>query len=623
MKKSDDIANMTNRANMISRRTAMLGFGGLSVFSILASRLYYLQVIRAEDYKVLSDKNRFNFNTVMPERGQILDRYGVQLATNKQDFRLVLVPERVNNIDAALARISRLLPLSAPKRKRIKSDIKKKAKFIPVLIDEHIDWHVFPRLNINLPDLPGVIPVEGQERHYPHNGTFAHVLGYVGKPSPSALKLDKDTLLRQPTFRMGKTGIEQSHDKALRGRAGLKKVEVNAVGRTVREWDDDKIPAVSGDDVWLTLDSELQTYTASLFGEESGGAAVIDVSTGELRTLLSMPTFDGNLFVMGLTNKQFKELDSDPRRPQFNKVIGGGYPPASTFKMSVMLAALEHKVIAPEDKIFCTGKVHLGNRDFHCWKRRGHGLMNMHNALKQSCDVYFYEIIQRLGMDKVKPFAEKLGLGQAYQLGLGGQTKGVVPDPKWKMDKLGTSWRTGDALNAAIGQGFVLSTPLQLAVMAARIANGENAVSPFIVVGDETPKPQPLDINPEHLRFVQEAMHAVTEVPGGTAYKPGGLGIPGVEMAGKTGTGQVRGISAAERLTGVLKNRVLPWKLRDHSIFVGYAPYDNPRFAACILVEHGGSGARLAAGICRKVLGRALERDGINGGIDQVAVGNN
>ncbi|MCF6219964.1 MAG: penicillin-binding protein 2, partial [Robiginitomaculum sp.] len=600
-----------NTINMMNRRSVLLGLGGLGAFSILASRLYYLQVVRAEDYKVLSDKNRFNFNTVLPERGRILDRHGIPLATNKQDFRLVLVPERVDNIDLALERINKILPLSEPTRKRIKKDIKKKAKFIPVLIDEHIDWPIFSKLNISLPDLPGVIPLEGKGRHYPHNGTFAHVLGYVGKPSPDALMQDKDTLLRQPTFRMGKTGIEQSHDIALRGRAGRKKVEVNAFGRTVREWGDDKIPAAPGADVWLTLDSELQTYAAGLFGEESGGAAVMDVTTGELRTLLSMPTFDGNLFVSGLSSKQFKKMDTDPRRPQFNKVIGGGYPPASTFKMAVMLAALEHNVIDPEDQIFCTGKVRMGNRDFHCWKRRGgHGLMNMHNALKQSCDVYFYEVIQRLGMDKVKPIAEKLGLGQTYELGLGGQAKGIVPDPQWKQNRLGTSWRTGDSLNASIGQGFVLSTPLQLTVMAARIANGQKAVSPFIVVGDKVAEPASLDINPEHLSIVQTAMHAVSEMPRGTAYKPGGLGIPGVEMAGKTGTGQVRGISAAERLKGVLKNSALPWKLRDHSIFVGYAPYNHPRFAAGVVVEHGGSGAKLAADICRKILGKDLVRDG-------------
>ncbi len=617
MKKNDDIANM------ISRRSTLIGLVGLGAYSVLATRLYYLQVTKAENYKVLSDKNRFNFNTIVPERGKILDRFGTPLATNKQDFRLVLVPERVNSIDLALQKIDKILPLSTAKKKHIKNEISREAKFIPVLIDEHIKWPVFSKLNISLPDLPGAIPIEGKSRHYPYGGVFAHVLGYVGKPNSAALEKEKDTLLRQPAFRMGKTGIEQSHDKKLRGSAGRQKVEVNSVGRTVHEWDIDKIPAATGKDVWLTLDSELQTYAASLFGEESGGAAVIDVFTGELRTLLSMPTFDGNLFVMGLTNKQFKKLDTDPRRPQFNKVIGGGYPPASTFKMAVMLAALEHKILKPKDKIRCTGKVHVGNRDFHCWYPRGHGLMNMHSALKHSCDVYFYEIIQRLGMEKVKPFAEKLGLGQTYQLGLGGQAKGVVPVPQWKLDKIGNSWRTGDSLNATIGQGYVLSTPLQLAVMAARIANGENAVSPFIVVGENSPAQKPLGINPDHLLIVQKAMYAVCEEPGGTAYKHDGLGIPGVKMAGKTGTGQVRGISAAERLTGVLKNKILPWKLRDHSIFVGYAPYENPRFAACVLVEHGGSGAKKAANICRKILGRALERDGVSGKNMQVEVSGN
>ncbi len=605
MSKQDD------NTKTINRRAALLGIGGLGAFSVLAGRLYYLQVTRAEDYKVLSDNNRFNFNTVLPERGQIVDRNGVALATNKQDFRLVLVPERVNDIDATLARINKILPLEKSKRKRIKRDIKSKAKFIPVLVDEQIDWRVFSRLNIKMPDLPGVIPIEGKARNYPHHGTFAHVLGYVGKPSPRALKNDKDTLLRQPTFRMGKTGIEQSHDQALRGKAGRKKVEVNAVGRTVREWDDDKIPAAAGTDIWLTLDSELQSYAAGLFKEESGGVAVMDVTTGELRTLLSMPVFDNNLFVSGLSVAQFKKLDTDPKRPQFNKVIGGGYPPASTFKMVVMLAALAHNVIEPSDKIFCTGKTFIGNRDFHCWRRSGHGLVNMQQALQQSCDVYFYEIIQRLGMDKVKPFAEKLGLGQIFKLGLGGQTRGIIPDPQWKLDRLGSKWRTGDSLNASIGQGFVVTTPLQLTVMTARIANARMAVSPLLVVGDKLDAAQALDINPEHLRIVQNAMRAVCEEPGGTAYLPNGLGLLGIELAGKTGTGQVKGISTAERLSGVRDNKELPWKLRDHSIFVGYAPFENPRFAAGVLVEHGGSGAKLAADICRKVLAKALVRDGI------------
>lgn len=600
----------------LTRRAAMLGVGGLGVFGVLASRLYYLQVSQAENYKVLSDKNRFNFNVIIPERGRILDRFGEPLATNKQDFRLVIVPERIKNIDTTLDKISKILPLSVSTRKRIKKDIREHAKFVPILIDEHLGWEVFSALHMNKANLPGVIPLEDKGRNYPHEGTFAHILGYVGKPNPKTMQEDNDPLLRQPTFRIGKTGIEQTQDKVLRGESGRQKVEVNAVGRTVREWDDDKIPAKPGDDVWLTLDAKLQSLAAEQFGGESGGIALIDVMTGELRVLLSMPTFDNNLFVSGLTQAEMKTLNADPRRPQFNKVIGGGYPPASTFKMIVMLTALKHNAIRPDLKILCRGKINLGDRDFHCWKRRGgHGLMNMHDALQHSCDVYFYEVVQRLGLDKIRVVAESLGLAQVFELGIRGQIKGVVPTPDWKQRRIGRKWRTGDSLNAAIGQGYVLVSPLQLAVMAARLANGKTAVQPSLVVSDVLPQSQALGLNPEHIAFVQNAMRSVCERPGGTAYKPGSLGIRGIEMAGKTGTGQVRAISAAEHQQGVRKNRNLPWKLRDHSIFVGYAPYDNPRFAAAVLVEHGGSGAGIAPTIFRKVMAKALRDDGVRGAL--------
>jgi len=596
----------------MNRRAALIGLGGLGAFSVLASRLYYLQMVRAQDYKVLSDNNRFNFNTIIPERGRILDRNGVPLATNKQDFRIVIVAEHVKDVDMTLERVARVVPLSTTTRERIKRDIKNHSSFVPVLIDEHLDWRTFSAVNMLLPDIPGVIPVEGKGRSYPHGGAFAHILGYVGKPSPEVLEEDEDPLLLQPTFRIGKTGVEQSYDKKMRGTAGRLKVEVNAFGRTVREWETDKLEANPGEDVWLTLDADLQVFAASLFGEESGGAAVIDVMTGELRTLLSMPTFDGNLFVSGLTSTDMMRLNSDPRRPQFNKVIGGGYPPASTFKMAVMLAALENNVISPDEKIVCNGKVTLGPRDFHCWERRGgHGPMNMHDALQHSCDVYFYDLIQRMNINTVKDMASKLGFGQKFDLGIGGQNRGILPDPKWKEERVKDKWRTGDSLNAAIGQGYVLATPLQLAVMAARLANGGKAVAPSLIVGEKLPVHKELDINTGHIKFVQNAMRSVCERPGGTAYRPGSLGIDGVELAGKTGTGQVKGISTAERKSGVIKNNKLPWKYRDHSMFVGYAPYDEPRFAAAVLVEHGGSGAGLAATYCRKILKKALERDGM------------
>ncbi|MEE9272654.1 MAG: penicillin-binding protein 2 [Robiginitomaculum sp.] len=605
------MSNKDDHIQMMNRRSVLIGLGGLCIFNVLASRLYYLQVVRAEDYRVLSDKNQFNFNILLPERGRILDRYGEALAMNKQDFRFVLVPERVQDIDKTLNKIGKILPLSQLSRKRIKNDIRHNAKFIPVLIDEHVEWSVFSALNINLPNIPGLVPVEGKRRSYPNDGVFAHTLGYVGKVGQKPLESDEDSLLRQPSFRIGKTGIEQSFDKVLRGKAGRQKVEVNAIGRIVHEWESDKKEATPGQDVWLTLDAGLQRYSASLFGEESGGVSVIDAKTGELRVLLSMPTFDGNLFVSGLSSSKMKALNADPSRPQFNKVLGGGYPPASTFKMVAMLAALKSGLINPQHPVFCSGKIELGDRIFHCWKRHGHGWMNMHDALQHSCDVYFYEIVQRLGIDRIKSMAEKLGLGQSYDLGINGQIKGIIPNAVWKKANNHGTWRTGDALNAVVGQGYVLATPLQLSVMVARIANGKNAIEPSLIINDNMRSANTLDINPDHIKFVQNAMLSVTERAGGTAYRPGALGIPGVKMAGKTGTGQVRGITTAERAKGVIKNKYLLWKHRDHSIFVGYAPYDNPRFAACVLVEHGGSGAGLAAQYCRKILSKALKDDGM------------
>lgn len=595
----------------LTRRAAFLGVGGTAVFGALASRLYYLQVVRAEDYTALSEDNRFNFNILVPSRGRILDRNGEPLAINKQDYRLIIVPEQVKDMTLTLESVSEVVPLSAKTRKRIKQDAKENASFVPILIEDHLDWETFAALNLKTPEYPGVIPQVGEGRSYPHKGLFSHVLGYVGRAGPRDIENDKDPLLRQPTFRIGKTGVEAAVEKKLRGEAGRLKVEVNAVGRVVREWPEAKDRAKPGEDVWLTLDANLQSHAADLFEEDSGGAAVVDVMTGELRTLLSMPTFDGNLFVSGLTQAEMDRMNNDEKRPQFNKVIGGGYPPASTFKMVVMLAGLEQGIINPRERIVCTGKTAVGNRDFHCWERKGHGPMNMADSLKHSCDIYYYEMAQRLTMESIHSVAMRLGLGQKYDLGVAGQTTGIVPTPAWKEKRLGHRWRMGDSLNAFIGQGFVLATPLQLAVMAARLANGRKAVSPHLIIDEDVPEFRDLDINPQHLWLVQKAMWSVCEQPGGTAYKPNSLGIPGLEMAGKTGTGQVRGISASERRSGVLHNRELPWKLRDHSIFVGFAPFIAPRFAAGVIVEHGGSGARRAADIARGLLKRALERDGL------------
>ena len=604
----------------VTRRTALMSFGGLGVMGVLSARLYYLQVTKAEDYAVLSDQNRFNFNIIVPERGRILDRNGEALAVNRQDYRVLLIPEQVKDVDKALDDLNTVAPISDVTRTRVKKDIRRKARFIPVLVKDHLDWDSFAAINLYTPDLPGIIPDVGQGRAYPNKGTFAHVLGYVGTAGPKDVAADPDPILRQPAFRIGKTGVEAAAEDRLRGKSGKLKVEVNAFGRIVREWPNAEDAPTPGEDVSLTLDAELQRYAAELFEEESGGSVVIDVMTGELRTLLSMPLFDGNLFVSGLTQTDMDRMNNDWKRPQFNKTLRGGYPPASTFKMTVMLAALKEGIIDTSEKIYCTGRTRLGSRTFHCWRRQGHGPMTMRDGLKHSCDIYFYELANRMGIDPIHDMAAKLGFGQTHNIGIKGQISGINPNGAWKERRLGDGWRTGDSYNSSIGQGFVLATPLQLAIMTARIANGRRAVTPQLIIGDETIGFEPLDIDPSHLQFVRESMWSVCQEAGGTAYRPNGSGIPGVDMAGKTGTGQVRSISKAERLSGVMSNAQLEWELRDHSVFVGYAPYAAPRFAVATLVEHGGSGAGKAATISRALIQRVLERDGMQaqlGGADK------
>ena len=595
----------------MTRRTAILGAGGLGVFGVLSGRFYQLQVAESENYAALSEENRFNYQTVLPSRGIVRDRFGEPLAANTLDYRVDIVAEQVRDLDITLDALSDVIPLSERELERIRKDVRRKPGFVPVTVKDHLEWDDFAALNMRVHALPGVVPTAGEGREYSSDGIFSHVLGYVGAANDRDVERDDDPLLLQPAFRIGKTGVEQAADKRLRGQAGRLRVEVNARGRVVREWPEPGDAAKTGSDVWLTLDAPLQRFAAEAFADDSGGLAVVDVMTGELRVLLSMPTFDANLFVSGLTQADMDRLNGDEKRPQYNKVLSGGYPPASTYKMAVMMAALESRKVDPAKPVFCGGKVRLGNRLFHCWKRQGHGRMDMRDALKNSCDTYFYEIAQTIGIEAIADAARKLGLGQTYDLGVAGEKRGIVPDPEWKQTRMGSGWRTGDTLNASIGQGFVLASPLQLAVMSARLANGRQAVTPSLFAGVDQAEPAPLDFRPGNVSYVQDAMWSVTSEMGGTAYRADPMGLGEIQMAGKTGTAQVRGISRAERAAGVRKNKDLPWKYRDHSIFVGYAPYVNPRFAVGCVVEHGGSGSGRAAEITRAVLGEALRRDGM------------
>ena len=596
----------------LNRRTLLVGAGVLGTFGVLASRLYYLQVVRAEDYASASEDNRFNFRITVPNRGRIRDRHGEVLADNQLDYSVVIVPEAAESVESALDQIGEVIDLSAKTRDRVLRTARRQPRFVPILVDDHLSWEDFSALNLRLPDMPGVAPEVSQGRAYPTDGIFAHVLGYVGRPSPRDVEASDDPLLRQPTMWIGKTGVEASQDLSLRGEAGRLKVEVNSAGRLVREWPEPDSMPVAGRDTYLTLDAGLQRFAAERFGEEAGGLCLMDVETGELRALLSMPTFDANKFVGGITQKELDALNNDERRPQYNKSVAGGYPPASTFKMVVMAGALESQKINPAQSVFCGGSVRLGRRIFHCWKRGGHGHLNMRGALQQSCDTYFYTIIQQLGMEAVADAGFELGLGQSYDIGVGGQSEGILPTPAWKQSRRGQPWTTGDSLNASIGQGFVLANPLHLAVMAARIANGRRRVMPSLTISEQLPEFDPIGISPRTLSYIQDAMYSVTSIPGGTAYRADPFGLRDangpIKMAGKTGTAQVRGISLAERRSGAYKE--LPWKYRDHKLFVGYAPYDQPRYACAAIVEHGGDSPRSAANLVRETLGEALRRDG-------------
>ncbi len=606
------MADNSHDPQTLTRRSLILSAGGLGVFGVLSARLYQLQILRAEDYTALSENNRFNYHIIVPSRGRILDRNGEVLATNKQDYRVELISERIDDVDFTLDRIEEVVSLSSAARERIHADIDKHAKFTPVLIEDNLTWEDFAALNIRAPELPGVIPKVGEGRAYPYEGVFCHVLGKVGKVEQGDIDDDPDPLLRQPTFRIGKEGVERGAESRLRGKSGRLKVEVNAVGRIVREWPEENNKAEPGEDVWLTIDAKLQKFAAEQFGEDVGSLVVIDALTGEIRTMLSMPYYDGNQIVSSISPEDYEKLANNPLKPFLNRAIKGGYQPASTFKMCVMLAALETGKIDLSERIICTGHMQIGKKKKYCWHRRGgHGPVNLHESLQYSCDVFYYELAHRVEIDAVHSAALRLGLGRAYELGIHSKDDGLIPSQAYSLQRHSRRWRLGDSLNVFIGQGEIKTTPLQLAVMAARLANGRKAVNPSLVIENDIPSFAELDIDPNYLRVIQEAMFSVCMVPGGTAYRAFPLGPNGVPMAGKTGTAQVHNISASERASGIIRNQDKDWQDRDHSLFVGYAPYDAPRFAVATVVEHGGSGSGRAANITRAVLQKALEHDGL------------
>lgn len=602
MKKSND------KLRLLLKRSLIMFSSNILLLFVLIGRLYYLQVYQGEKYATLSDSNRFSTRLLVPPRGSINDRNGVELASNSQNFQALLIAEQVHgNLDDMLNEITPLLNLQASDIARIKKDIAGHRRFVPVKIKDNLSWNEVAALMLDNHRWPGLIIDQGLVRNYPFGKYTSHPLGYVGSVSEKDLQKSDAPLLQVPGFKIGKSGFEKTYDQQLRGTEGKFKYEVNAYGRVMREIE--RTEGIKGDDLDLTIDIRLQQIAYDAFGDEAGAAVVLNVHTGEILAFVSVPGFDPNLFVDGISFKNWNMLMSDEKTPLTDKAISGQYSPGSTFKIAVSLAALDAGAINDKTSFFCSGKMNFGNHFFHCWRHHGHGKQTLVEAIKNSCDIYFYETALKTGIEKIAAMSRKLGLGTIYDLGLENQKSGVIPDRQWKKEKMKETWHQGETVIAGIGQGYVLVTPLQLATMLARIVNGGYAVTPTFIKPEKTPEFPSLNLRPEHLELVKKGMFEVVNGIGGTAARAKFKQLKNIKIGGKTGTTQVRRISLKERAAGIKKDEDLPWKYRNHAWFMAFAPYDSPRYAVAVIVEHGRSGSGVAAPIASKILEETIRLD--------------
>ncbi len=586
---------------LLTRRGMFLGSVQLGLVGVLVSRMRSMQVEQADQFRLLADENRINVRLIPPARGLIYDRNGLALAKNRPAYRISIVREDAGDIEEVIAKVAALVPLDPKDLARALKEIKRRSPFVPVTLANNLTWEQLSKVAVNAPALPGITPEVGLTREYPLFGDYAHIIGYVGPVSDYDLSKinDPDPLLQIPKFQIGKSGAEAKLEKTLRGKAGAKRIEVNSIGRIMRELG--RQEGETGANIQLTINSQLQNYVQARLANESAAAVVIDVKNGDLLAVGSTPSFDPNKFVTGISYADYNELLENKYRPLANKSVQGTYPPASTFKTMTALAALNEGAIDTKETVRCKGFVEVGARKFHCWKKSGHGNVNLHNSLKQSCDVYYYELAQRTGIEKISEMAKKFGLGTKYPIPMSAVARGLMPNKAWKLKNRGKEWVVGDTLNASIGQGFVHASPLQMAVMTARIASG-HSVTPRLVKsinGIEQPSGagEKLDINENHLRMVRKAMYGVVNESGGTARRSR-IVADEYRMAGKTGTAQVS--------NSRVKNRDVVWEKRDHAIFVCFAPYDNPKIAVAVVVEHGGGGSKAAAPVARDIVLQAL-----------------
>lgn len=599
-----------DHAKIFTRRAFVIGGIQGALLCVMGGRLAWLQVAEGRKYKMLADRNRINVKLLAPSRGEILDRYGISMAGNSQNFRVVITPEQTKDIKASLQNLQKMIDLDEVALKKVLESVSKVAKFVPVQVKDDLSWEEVAKIEVNLPELPGISIDVGERRFYHFAEATAHLVGYVGAVSEA--EVGEDKLLTHPGFKIGKTALEKKYEMMLRGSAGSTKMEVNVVGREVRELSREK--AKDGQPIVMSIDAGLQLYAQERLGaEQSASAVVMDAQNGAVYALASYPSFDPNIFAKGMPADLWEQLLADPGNPLTNKAVAGQYPPGSTFKMVTALAGLEAGVLNQHTNVYCPGHYEYGDNRFHCWKKQGHGSVNLVKALSESCDVYFYKLSLDMGIDKIAEMSRRLGLGSKMDFDLPEERGGLIPDRAWKRGYFNDSWHPGETIVASIGQGYTLTTPLQLAVMTARLVNGGRAVKPWLSRKNNQGEdlhhkvwPE-IGFDPAHIALIRQGMDDVINGPTGTA-RAAAIKIPGMEMGGKTGTAQVVRITAAQRAAGVL-NKDLPWKQRHHALFVGYAPIHAPRYVAAVVVEHGVSGSGAAAPLARDLLLQVQRRN--------------
>ena len=581
--------------SVLNRRTFFLYVLKLSLFTVVGWRLFNIQINESDKYKTLSKNNQIDVEIIYPLRGKILDKNNKVLVENKKVFDVYLIPENTKDVNVTLNELSKILKIDFSKKRKILELSKKAKKFEKIKILENIDWNTLEKIEANKFKTQGIFISQDFMRIYKYNNIFSHILGYINKPNQG--EMDLPFISNMPNLDIGKEGLEKGFNPTLVGKPGQREIEVNSYGRIIREIS--RKDSIKGKDLQITLDLRIQNYALNLLNSHKAGSIVLmSIENGNILCMASTPSYDPNKIITKPNKEYWNSILENELSPLTFRSIQGLYAPGSTFKMIVAIAGLYHGVIDTNTSHSCNGKIALGDRLYHCWKNNGHGVMNVENAIKESCDVFFYEISKKIGIDKIAEVAKDFGLGKTYEIFLENQKKGIVPSKKWKKDNIGESWYPGETLISAIGQGFVLTNPLQLATMTSIIASNGKKIEPNILQNRGEINFKKLDKYNEAIKIIKKSMFKVVNEAKGTAFKSRS---DLVDYSGKTGTSQVRRITVEERESDDFRKKEVEWKKRDHALFVGYMPSDKPKYAISVVIEHGGSGASTAAPIAKQI----------------------